>query len=138
MKKTINKTFLILLGLFIGASATRIYLNNYAYINNIVAFINVASLLYVCYLIFEDAEKYFDEKQNNITYLGDSIKNKKQDIFKTSSNVMSIILMIIGVFYSLFFADSIANDIIGFIALFLSIESGYLSMSLARCFLKIK
>lgn len=138
MIKTINKNFLILTIVFIGVSAIRICLNENQYINNIVAFINIASLLFVCFLILDESEKHLRKQLGACEYLGEKIKNKKKVFFKKCCNIICILLSILGVVYSLFIANSIINDIIGFLSLFLSIETEYIANCIGEIFFKIK
>lgn len=86
MIRTINKNFLILLSVFIGASALRIFLDNSEHINNIISFINIASLLYVFYLILENSGKKLLNLLNKDKFLGEHIKGKKKLYYKKSTN----------------------------------------------------
>lgn len=136
MIRTINKNFLILLGVFIGASVLRISLDKSEYINNIISFINVASLLYVFYLILENSGKQLIHLLNQDNILGEHIKGKKKLYYKSTTNWICIISLIWGIVYSLFFSNCITNDIIGTIALFLSIQADYISISIGYFFYK--
>lgn len=138
MIKTIDKNFLILLVAFIAASAIRCLLDKNKYINNIVAFINTISLLYVFFIIIENAGKELISLLKNNQAFGNLTKNKKKSHFSRKSNIVQIILLIIGIIYSLFVANPIINDIVGFIALFLSIQTDYIAKSIGLFSYKIK
>lgn len=138
MTKIYNKKFLILLVLFIGAAAIRVALDKNLYINNIVGFINIVSLLYVLFVILDYANECFLDMLNKITYLGENIKDKKRCNFKKKYKIVCGVSMIIGTVYGLIWANSIVNDIIGFIALFLSLEDDYISESIAKIFIRDK
>lgn len=127
MIKTINKNFLILLGIFIGASALRVLLNNTPYIDIVIAFINITSLLYVFYLIVEDSLKCLNNLIEAHPNIGYKIKEKKRNHFKKFNNLICVFVLVIGVLYSLLMANSVVNDIIGTITLFMSIQSTYIS-----------
>lgn len=136
--KTISNNFLILLCLLIGASAIRFFFDQNTYIVNILSFINIVSLLYVFYLILEQSSKHFVFLVDNNEQFGVHIKNKKKVSFKKRTNKMRLILLLIGILYSLKFANSIINDIIGMVALFLSIQSDYIAESIGVYFYKRK
>lgn len=138
MTKTSSKTFLILLVTFIGISAVRIIFSQNAKVDIIVAFINVVSFLYVFYLIIEEAEEELKLLLKEITYLGERIKEKKQRILKKIGGVVCILLCIMGVVYALRFSTSTINDIVGFLALFCSIEAKCISKGISVFFVKMK
>lgn len=132
MIKTINKNFLILMALFTFASFIRILLDNTPWLDNGIAFINIISLLYVIYLLFEDSGNHLNSLLIDNQIIGEQIKQRKRKYFRKKVNAYSIFLLIIGIIYSFFLANSIANDIIAMIALFLSIQSNYIATSIAN------
>lgn len=136
--KTINKNFLILLSIFVGASALRFFLDGNKYIDNIIAFINTASLLYVFYLSLDDAGSHLLKLLQENEILGEHIKDKKKSYFRKTNNIICIITLILSIVYSLIFSNSILNDIVGMIALFISIQSEYISTSIGEIIYKKK
>lgn len=94
--------------------------------------------MYVFYLILEQSSKHFVFLVDNNEQFGVHIKNKKKVSFKKRTNKMRLILLLIGILYSLKFANSIINDIIGMVALFLSIQSDYIAESIGVYFYKRK
>lgn len=139
MIRIYNKNFLILLVAFVGASAFRVFLNESEYLDKVVAFINIASILYVLYLILEQAGEYLSLLlDKNKTIFGEKVANKKKMYYKKKANFLNLIFLFIGILYPLFFANAIINDIIGFIALFLSIETEYIANGVGNMFYKKK
>ena len=138
MIKTIDKNFLILFFVFLGASAFRIFLDSNNYIDNIVAFINVISAFYVICLIIEDASNYLIELLSINKILGKETQEKKKKYFKKYANITRIFIVIFGFIYTFFFSKPFINDIIGFVALFLSIQTKYISESIGKMFYKKK
>lgn len=127
MIKPLNKNFLILLFVFISASIFRWIFDQNEYINNIIALVNVVSLIYVRFLIIDMTETHLDLLLDKVDYLGDKVKEKKIKHFIRKNNRYSICIIILGILYVLWLANAIINDIIGFAALFMSIESDYIA-----------
>lgn len=128
----------MLLTAFIAASFFRVVLNNQKYINNVVAFINVISLLFVCYLILDSALSYFNELLENCSNtFGEKIKKKKRKYFNKVYLGTAMFLSLAGIFYFSIVANPIINDIISFISLFLSLETEYFAKKIGElCFKK--
>lgn len=123
------KNFVMLLAVFAAAIFFRVLLTKYAYINNIIGCINTISCIFVCCLIFEVAEKRFTILLNNSSnILGNKIKKHKQKYFNKIYKQCIITLLILSILYFIFWANSIVNDIISFISLFLSIETDYIGI----------
>lgn len=138
MIKTINKTFLILFCIFFSACALRIGLDKFIFIDKIISVLNVASFLYVFYIIFDNSGHHLVSLLNNNKAFGENIIENKKNYFKKFSNIVCVFVAIIGIVYSIFLANSIVNDIIGFTALFLSLQSDYISETLGKIFYKKK
>ncbi len=138
MNNSINKNFLILFGMFIVASGTRFILNTNHYITNIIAAINIISLWYVTYIVIDNIENIFKTKLDNIKFIGNKVKKKKEKSFKYIFNAISVFLLIIGLVYIFVFANSIANDIIALWALFLSIETECICTFVSTIFINRK
>ena len=137
MTKPLNKNFLILLFVFISASIFRWIFDKSEYINNIIALVNVVSLIYVRFLIIDITKTDFNLLLDNADYLGDKIKERKMQHFIRKTNLYSIYIIILGIFYVLLLANAIINDIIGFAALFMSIQCDYIAeLSSKRIFKK--
>lgn len=94
-----NNNFIIVLGVFIVASAIRIVLNSNLYIVNIIGAVNIIAFWYVWYLILEYAENEFNQRVNDSTYIGDQIKIKKKKYFKNRLKLSKIIVFILGLLY---------------------------------------
>lgn len=127
MIKTLNKNFVILLFVFISASIFRWVFDQSEYINNIIALVNVVSLIYVRFLIIDITKTDFSSLLDVANYLGDKIKEKKMQHFIRKTNRYSIYVIILGILYVFWLANAIINDIIGFAALFMSIQSDYIA-----------
>lgn len=138
MIKTIDKNFLILFFVFLGASAFRIFLDSNSYIDNIVAFINVISAFYVLCLIIENSSEYLVKLLNDSNFLGKDTQEQKKKHFKKYANIIRVSVLVFGSIYTFVFAKSFINDIIGFVALFLSIQTKYISESIGKLFFKKK
>ena len=136
--KTINKNFVILFLVFLGISAFRLLLNDNPHIDKIVACINAVSFLYVFYLILDSAEEHLEKLIKECNLLGDTTKKKKKRHFKKYSDCVCIILFIISVIYILFWSQPVINDIIGFFALFFSIETQYIASCIGEFFFKMR
>lgn len=133
------KNFVMLLIVFIAAIFFRVLLTNYIYINNIIGCINTISCIFVCCLIFETAEKRFTILLNNSSsILGNKIKRHKQNYFNKIYKLCIIILLVLSILYFIFWANSIINDIISFISLFLSIETDYIGVCIGEFIFKKK
>ena len=89
MNNSINKNFLILFGMFIVASGTRFILNTNHYITNIIAAINIISLWYVTYIVIDNIENIFKTKLDNIKFIGNKVKKKKEKSFKKKAWISS-------------------------------------------------
>ena len=77
------RNFIILSTAFIAASFFRVALDGQDYINNVIAFINVISLLFVCYLILDLSLVHFNDLLNESNDIfGEKIKKKKRKYFK--------------------------------------------------------
>lgn len=138
MIKTINKTFLILFCIFFIASALRIVFDKSIFIDNIISALNVASFLYVFYMIFDNSGDYLAGLLNSNKLLGENTIEKRKNYFKKHSNRVCVFAAFTGIVYSIFLANSIVNDIIGFTALFLSLQSNYISEIVGKIFYKKK
>lgn len=138
MNKIFDKNFLMLFGLFSFAIFLRIVFDKNPYNRNILAAINILSLWYVIYCILDSANKEFSKLLKKNKTIGEKIKIKKKKYFKKNKNLLSMIILVIGLLYMIFFANSITNDILGLIALFLSIESDCLDILIAEIFSKQK
>lgn len=127
------KNFLILMIAFIAAIFFRVVLADNPYIDNVIGFINVISCLFVCCLIFEVAENMFlNRLDSSKTILGDKIRKHKKQFFDRFYIFSLLLLLILGIFYFVFMANSITNDAISFVALFLSIETDYIGVSIGN------
>lgn len=62
--KSSPRNFIMLVTAFIAASFFRVVLNNQKYINNVIAFINIISLLFVCYIILDLSFNHFNDLLN--------------------------------------------------------------------------
>lgn len=124
--------------MFIVASGTRFILNTNHYITNIIAAINIISLWYVTYIVIDNIENIFKTKLDNIKFIGNKVKKKKEKSFKYIFNAISVFLLIIGLVYIFVFANSIANDIIALWALFLSIETECICTFVSTIFINRK
>lgn len=127
MIKTLNKNFIILLFVFAAASIFRWLFNQSEYINNIIALINIVSLIYVRFLIIDITKNDFSSLLDEAEHLGDKIKEKKIQHFSRKTNRYSIYMIILGIFYVFWLANPITNDIFGFAALFMSLQSDYIA-----------
>lgn len=127
MIKTYNKDFIILLFLFVAASLFRYVYNQSEYINNIIALINIASLIYVRFLIIDITKTGFNSLLSDAKHLGDKIKEKKIQHFRKKTNRYSIFMITLGILYVTWLANPIVNDILGFAAFFMSIQSNYIA-----------
>ena len=136
--KTINKNFVILFLVFIGISVFRLLLNDSPHIDKVVACINAVSFLYVFYLILDNAEERLEGLIKECDLFGDTTKKKKKRHFKKYSNCACIILFIISVIYILLWSNPVINDIIGFFALFFSIETQYIASGIGELFFKMR
>lgn len=133
------RNFIMLSTAFIAASFFRVALDGQDYINNVIAFINVISLLFVCYLILDLSLVHFNDLLNESNDIfGEKIKKKKRKYFKKIYIVISVFLLIIGVFYFSVIADPIINDIISFVSLFLSIETECIANRIGEFYFKKK
>lgn len=129
-----KNNFFIILGLFIVASIARIVFDSNQYVLHIIATINIISLWYVLYLIIEGSDNLFKSLLKNNNVVGDNIKIKKRILFKRIVQYIRILILILGLIYIIFFANSIINDILGLFALFLSIETEHLCDFIANHF----
>lgn len=137
MIKTLNNNFIILLFVFIAASIFRCVFDQSEYINNIIALVNVVSLIYVRFLIIDITKKDFNSLLDDADYLGDKVKDNKRQHFRRRTNRFSIYIIILGLLYVFGLSNAIMNDIIGFAALFMSIQSDYIAeLSSQRVFKK--
>ena len=117
----------------------RVVLNNQKYINNVIAFINIISLLFVCYIILDLSFNHFNDLLNAADdVFGEKIKKKKRKYFRKVYIVFSIFLLVIGVFYFSVIANPIINDIISFVSLFLSIETECIANTIGEFYFKKK
>lgn len=133
------RNFIMLITVFIAASFFRVVLDNQKYINNVIAFINVISLLFVCYLILDLSLVRFNDllnKSNNV--FGEKVKKNKRNYFNKIYIAISIFLLVIGVFYFSIIANPIINDIISFVSLFLSIETEFIANKIGEFYFKKK
>lgn len=133
-----NKSFLIFLGIFILAGVVRFVFDSNPYILNIIAGINIIAFWYICYLILESVQNEFQNRMNESDHLGDNVKTKKKKHFKKHILYYKIIILILGILYVIFLASAIINDIISLCALFLSVETNYISISIQEHFTKKK
>lgn len=79
--KSSPRNFIMLVTAFIAASFFRVVLNNQKYINNVIAFINIISLLFVCYIILDLSFNHFNDLLNAADdVFGEKIKKKKENI----------------------------------------------------------
>ena len=138
MIKTLNKNFVILLFVFVSASIFRWLFDKNEYINNIIAVVNVVSFIYVRFLIIDTTKIYFCSLLDNANHLGDKVKEKKKQHFKVKTNRHSICVIIFGIIYVLLLANAITNDIIGFAALFMSLQSDYIAELTSKMIFKKK
>ena len=138
MKTNSNKNFILLFGVLIFVAFIRVILRTNNNIDNIIAGINIVSLWFVTYLILENAENKFFKRLQENTIIGEQTKLKKSVHFKLVMKHIKIIIFIFGVLYMILFANCIANDILGFISLFLSIEQEYIYNFIQDCFYKKK
>lgn len=138
MNNTNSKSFFIITGMFIAASGIRIILDGNKYILNIVATINIISLWYVFYLILDSSEKYFTKEIDNTKIRGEKIKRKKKKAIKKFSNILSLLILGLGILYIFKLANPVINDIIGLCALFLSIETEYIYKYITNIFINAK
>lgn len=138
MKINDKNMCIILFGVFIFASAIRIVLNSFSNIDNIVAAINIVSLWFVIYLILGNVENQFFQSLKETDIIGEQIKIKKRKYLKGVLKYTRFFVFIIGLIYVFIFANSMINDIIGLGALFLSIETEYLSDYIQDKFYKMK
>lgn len=138
MKTNSSKNFILLFGVLIFVAFIRVILRTNSNIDNIIAGINIVSLWFVTYLILENAENKFFKRLQENTIIGEQTKLKKSVHFKLVMKYIKIIIFIFGVLYMILFANCIANDILGFISLFLSIEEEYIYNFIQDCFYKKK
>lgn len=138
MKTNSSKNFILLFGVLIFVAFIRVILRTNNNIDNIIAGINIVSLWFVTYLILENAENKFFKRLQENTIIGEQTKLKKSVHFKLVMKYIKIIIFIFGVLYMILFANCIANDILGFISLFLSIEEEYIYNFIQDCFYKKK
>ena len=138
MKTNSSKNFILLFGVLIFVAFIRVILRTNNNIDNIIAGINIVSLWFVTYLILENAENKFSKRLQENTIIGEQTKLKKSVHFKLVMKYTKIIIFIFGVLYMILFANCIANDILGFISLFLSIEEEYIYNFIQDCFYKKK
>lgn len=138
MKTNSSKNFILLFGVLIFVAFIRVILRTNNNIDNIIAGINIVSLWFVTYLILENAENKFFKRLQENTIIGEQTKFKKSVHFKLVMKYIKIIIFIFGVLYMILFANCIANDILGFISLFLSIEEEYIYNFIQDCFYKKK
>lgn len=138
MKTNSSKNFILLFGVLIFVAFIRVILRTNNNIDNIIAGINIVSLWFVTYLILENAENKFFKRLQENTIIGEQTKLKKNVHFKLVMKHIKIIIFIFGVLYMILFANCIANDILGFISLFLSIEEEYIYNFIQDCFYKKK
>lgn len=137
--KSSQRNFIMLVTAFIAASFFRVVLNNQKYINNVIAFINIISLLFVCYIILDLSFNHFNDLLNAADdVFGEKIKKKKRKYFRKVYIVFSIFLLVIGVFYFSVIANPIINDIISFVSLFLSIETECIANTIGEFYFKKK
>lgn len=122
MKTNKSPNFLILLGILLLATFIRIVLRSNQYIDNIIAGINIISLWFVVYLILEKSKRKFIKRLKQNKIIGMQTKIKKRTHFNFVINIIKVIIFIMGLLYMFIFANTITNDIISFISLFLSIE----------------
>ena len=89
--KSSPRNFIMLVTAFIAASFFRVVLNNQKYINNVIAFINIISLLFVCYIILDLSFNHFNDLLNAADdVFGEKIKKKKRKYFRKVYIVFSI------------------------------------------------
>ncbi len=138
MKKILDGKGLILFLVVIVASFVRVIFDANEYINNIIATINVVSILYVYYAIVDLAEEHFKLKIKKVEYIGVVIQNKKIGLFKRCINIIWLVLIVVGALYIMFLANAIINDIISLFALFLSIETNLLSDEISDYFCNMR
>lgn len=138
MKKILDGKGLILLIVVIAASFVRVVFDDNVYINNIIATINVVSVLYVYYAITVLSEKQFKLKVKETEFIGVMIQNKKIRLFNNFINIIWVVLILVGTLYIIFIADARINDIISLFALFLSIETNLLSDEISDYFSNIR
>lgn len=138
MRKLLDGRSAILFLVVIVASVVRIVFDDNMYINNILAGINVVSILFVYHVIIDFAEEQFKVKLKKIEYIGVGIQNKKIRMFKRRFNFLWVFFIVFGAVYIIFLADSKINDIISFLALYLSIETDLLSNHISEYFSHIK
>lgn len=136
MYKEENNNFLIVLGVFIVASALRIILNKNIYIINIIGAINIIAFWYVFYLILDQTKNFFYKQLNETSFIGEQVKLKKKKYFKRNMNISKSLIFILGLIYMFFLANSIINDIISLGALFLSIQTNCICNYINNYFLK--
>lgn len=127
MNKTVNKNFLILLSIFIVVSFLRYLLDDNEYIDKIIASINVVSISYVFYLVLDKSNNKMKKLLRKDSLIGEETKKKKEYYFKVRFNLISLVIFVIGLTYTLIGANAIVNDIIGFFALFFSLQTKYIS-----------
>lgn len=133
-----DKNFLVLIGVFLIASVVRVVFDNNIYIINIIGGINILSFWYVIYLILDNVREIFYKLLKENQQIGSKIKTKKVKEFKKFYTCSGVIILIIGMVYILFWANSIVNDIIALAALFFSIETDCVSRLIATVFAKRK
>lgn len=133
-----DKNFWVLVGVFIIASVVRVVFDDNTYIVNIIGGINIFSFWYVIYLILDNVRTIFYKLLKENQQIGDKIKTKKIKEFKKFYKYLDVIILIIGMVYILFWANSIVNDIIALAALFFSIETDCVSRLIATAFAKRK
>ena len=93
--KSSPRNFIMLVTAFIAASFFRVVLNNQKYINNVIAFINIISLLFVCYIILDLSFNHFNDLLNAADdVFGEKIKKKKRKYFRKVYIVFSIFLLV--------------------------------------------